>query len=96
MPIILLSQLNRDVESRQDKRPNISDLRESGALEQDADIILLLYRDDYYNEDSKEKGLAEVNIAKNRSGSTGTIKLAFLNKYTRFENLAFEFDAGGH
>ena len=96
VPIILLSQLNRDVESRQDKRPNISDLRESGALEQDADIILLLYRDDYYNEDSKEKGLAEVNIAKNRSGSTGTIKLAFLNKYTRFENLAFEFDAGGH
>ena len=65
VPIILLSQLNRDVESRTDKRPNISDLRESGALEQDADIILLLYRDDYYNrEDSKEKGIAEVNIAK--------------------------------
>ncbi len=94
VPIILLSQLNRDVESRTDKRPNISDLRESGALEQDADIILLLYRDDYYNrEDSKEKGIAEVNIAKNRSGSTGTIKLAFLNQYTRFENLAYEWES---
>ncbi|RTL13367.1 MAG: replicative DNA helicase [Neisseriaceae bacterium] len=93
VPIILLSQLNRDVESRTDKRPNISDLRESGALEQDADIILLLYRDDYYNrEDSKEKGIAEVNIAKNRSGSTGTIKLAFLNQYTRFENLAYQWE----
>ncbi len=93
VPIILLSQLNREVESRTDKRPNISDLRESGALEQDADIILLLYRDDYYNrEDSKEKGLAEVNIAKNRSGSTGTIKLAFLNQYTRFENLAYQWE----
>ncbi|HRG61829.1 MAG: replicative DNA helicase [Neisseriales bacterium] len=93
VPIILLSQLNRDVESRTDKRPNISDLRESGALEQDADIILLLYRDDYYNrEDSKEKGIAEINIAKNRSGSTGTIKLAFLNQYTRFENLAYQWE----
>ncbi|TXI93762.1 MAG: replicative DNA helicase [Neisseriales bacterium] len=94
VPIILLSQLNRDVESRTDKRPNISDLRESGALEQDADIILLLYRDDYYNrEDSKEKGIAELNIAKNRSGSTGTVKLAFLNQYTRFENLAYEWES---
>ena len=93
VPIILLSQLNRDVESRTDKRPNISDLRESGALEQDADIILLLYRDDYYNrDDSKEKGIAEINIAKNRSGSTGTIKLAFLNQYTRFENLAYQWE----
>ncbi len=94
VPIVLLSQLNRDVESRVDKRPNISDLRESGALEQDADIILLLYRDDYYNrEDSKEKGIAEINIAKNRSGSTGTVKLAFLNQYTRFENLAYEWES---
>ena len=94
VPIILLSQLNRDVESRTDKRPNISDLRESGALEQDADIILLLYRDDYYNrEDSKEKGIAELNIAKNRSGSTGTVKMAFLNQYTRFENLAYEWES---
>ena len=93
VPIILLSQLNRDVESRTDRRPNISDLRESGALEQDADIILLLYRDDYYNrEDSKEKGIAEVNIAKNRSGETGLVKLAFLNQYTRFENLAHSWE----
>jgi replicative DNA helicase len=86
VPVILLSQLNREVESRQDKRPNIADLRESGALEQDADIILLLYRDNYYDPDSKEGNLAEVNIAKNRSGSTGVVKLAFINKCTRFEN----------
>ncbi len=86
VPVILLSQLNREVESRHDKRPNIADLRESGALEQDADIILLLYRDEYYDKESKDKGLAEVNIAKNRSGSTGVLKLAFLGKWTRFEN----------
>lgn len=97
VPIILLSQLNRDVESRTDKRPNISDLRESGALEQDADIILLLYRDDYYNrEDSKEKGVAELNVAKNRSGSTGTIRLAFLSQYTRFENLMYQYEDSGY
>lgn len=89
VPIILLSQLNRDVEGRPDKRPNISDLRESGALEQDADIVLLLYRDDYYNpETSQQKGKAELNIAKNRSGSTGTIFLSFSSKYTRFDNLS--------
>lgn len=94
VPIILLSQLNRGVESRTDKRPNISDLRESGALEQDADIVLLLYRDDYYNkEDSKEPGVAEIDIAKNRSGATGTIKLAFLHELTRFENLYIDYEA---
>jgi replicative DNA helicase len=92
VPIILLSQLNRDVETRQDKRPNIADLRESGALEQDADIILLIYRDEYYNPESKDKGLAEINIAKNRSGSTGAIKLAFIGKYTKFQNPYFEYD----
>ena len=92
VPILLLSQLNRDVENRQDKRPNIADLRESGALEQDADIILLLYRDDYYDPDSKDKGLAEVNIAKNRSGSTGTVKLTFVGKCTRFENPYLNYD----
>lgn len=86
VPVILLSQLNREVESRHDKRPNIADLRESGALEQDADIILLLYRDDYYDPESKDKGLAEIHIAKNRSGSTGVVKLAFVAKCTRFEN----------
>ncbi|MCE2706200.1 MAG: replicative DNA helicase [Proteobacteria bacterium] len=92
LPVILLSQLNRDVENRQDKRPNIADLRESGALEQDADIILLLYRDDYYDSESKDKGIAEVNIAKNRSGSTGVIKLSFVGKYTRFENPYLSYD----
>lgn len=85
--IILLSQLNRDVESRSDKRPLMSDLRESGALEQDADIILLLYRDDYYYEDSREKGIAEINIAKNRSGETGIVKLLFDKQITKFKNL---------
>lgn len=92
VPIILLSQLNREVESRTDKRPHIADLRESGALEQDADIILLLYRDEYYEkENSKDKGLAEINIAKNRSGSTGVVKLAFIGKCTRFENPYLEY-----
>ena len=86
VPIILLSQLNREVESRQDKRPNIADLRESGALEQDADIILLLYRDSYYDKESKKGNLSEINIAKNRSGSTGVVELAFVDKCTRFEN----------
>ena len=86
IPIILLSQLNREVESRQDKRPNIADLRESGALEQDADIILLLYRDSYYDKESKKGNISEVNIAKNRSGSTGVVELAFLSKCTKFEN----------
>lgn len=85
VPIILLSQLNREVESRQDKRPNIADLRESGALEQDADIILLIYREDYYNKEI-ERSFAEINIAKNRSGSTGMFKLAFVGKCTRFDN----------
>jgi replicative DNA helicase len=86
VPIILLSQLNREVESRQDKRPNIADLRESGALEQDADIILLLYRDNYYDKESKKGNISEINIAKNRSGSTGVVELAFLAKCTKFEN----------
>ncbi len=86
VPILLLSQLNREVESRQDKRPNIADLRESGALEQDADIILLLYRDSYYDKESKKGNLSEINIAKNRSGSTGVVELAFIAKSTRFEN----------
>lgn len=92
IPIILLSQLNREVESRQDKRPNIADLRESGALEQDADIILLLYRDDYYDTESRDKGLAELNIAKNRSGSTGMVKLVFNGKITRFDNLQYTYE----
>ncbi len=88
VPIIALSQLSRGVEQRQDKRPNLSDLRESGSIEQDADLVCFIYRDEYYNKDSEERGKAELIIAKNRSGETGTVTMAWLGQYTLFANLA--------
>jgi replicative DNA helicase len=88
VPIIAISQLSRAVESRTDHRPQLSDLRESGAIEQDADVVLLLLREEYYNPTEDNKGIAEVNIAKQRHGPVGTVKLVFIKEYTRFEDLA--------
>ncbi len=91
IPVIALSQLSRSVEKRDDKRPMLADLRESGAIEQDADIVMFLYRDDYYNEDSEKKNVAEIILAKHRGGATGTIDLAWLASYTKFANLEKRF-----
>lgn len=87
VPVIALSQLSRESEKRQDHKPMLSDLRESGAIEQDADLVMFIYRDDYYNQDSEKKNIAEIILAKHRAGATGTIELLWMGSYTKFANL---------
>jgi len=93
VPVIAVSQLSRAVEQRSDKRPQLSDLRESGAIEQDADLVVLLLREEYYNPTDENKGIAEIIVAKQRNGPVGSVRLAFINEFTRFENLARKEEA---
>src|SRR3989338_5532666 len=88
IPVIAISQLSRAVESRTDHRPQLSDLRESGAIEQDADVVVLILREEYYNPTPDNQGVAEVIIAKQRNGPVGALRLSFIKEYTRFENIA--------
>jgi replicative DNA helicase len=92
VPVIALSQLSRSVEQRQDKRPMMSDIRESGSIEQDADIVAFLYREDYYEQDTENKNIIEIIIAKQRNGPVGTVQLAFVKEYNKFVNLERRFD----
>ena len=87
-PVMALSQLSRGLENRNDKRPMLADLRESGSIEQDADVVLFLYRDEMYDPESSNRGTAEVIVAKHRNGPTDVVRLAFLDHYTKFENMA--------
>ncbi len=90
VPVIAVSQLNRQLESRENKRPRLGDLRESGAIEQDADVVMFIYRDEQYNAGSDQPGLAEINIAKHRSGAVGTVMMNFAAEFTRFRNYTAE------